>query len=80
MQWKTDSVSATNSWKGGSDSAIPLEEGNEKDDGDNYGGQNLVRMREWGRQAEMVETTWHGTLMLVQQRVEPMVGQWCVEL
>ena len=41
MQWKTDSVSASNSWQGQSDRAIPLEEGNNKDDGANYGVQDL---------------------------------------
>ena len=54
MQCKTDSVSKSNSWQGRSDSAIPLEEGDDKDDGVEYGGQDLVRMREGGRHAETV--------------------------
>ena len=79
-QWKTDSVSASNISQGRSASAIPLEEGDNKDDGTNYGIQDLVRVREGDRHAETAETIWHGAPMLVQQRVEPMVGQWCVEL
>ena len=80
MQWQTDSVSASNSSQGRSASAIPLEEGDGKDDGADYGGQDLVRLREGVRHAETVETIWHGALMLVQQRVDPIVGQWRVEL
>ena len=40
---------AINSWQGRSASAIPLEEGDVKDDGVNYGGQDLVRVREGGQ-------------------------------
>ena len=80
MQWKTGSVSASKSLQVRSASAIPLEEGNEKDDGVDYGGQELVRVREGGMYAETAETIWHGAPMLVQQRVEPMAGKWCVEL
>ena len=80
MQWKTDSVSARNSWQVRSASAIPLEEGDDKDDGTDYGVKDLVRVREGDRHAETSETIWHGAPMLVQQRVDPIVGQWCVEL
>ena len=51
MQWKNYSVSASNSWQGRSDITIPLEEGNDKDDGANYVGQYLVRVREGDRHA-----------------------------
>ena len=80
MQWKTDSLSASNIWQGQIPSAIPLEEGNGKDYGADYGGQELVRVWEGDRHAETEETIWNGEPMLLQQRVEPMVGQWCVEL
>ena len=49
MQWKTDSVSANNSWQGRSSRAIPLEEGKDKYYGADYGGLDLVRMREGGQ-------------------------------
>ena len=80
MQWKTDSVTASNSWQGRRARAILLKEGNDKDDGTNYGGQELVRVWEGDRHAETEETIWNGEPMLLQQRVDPMVGQWCVEL
>ena len=80
MQCKIDSVSASNSWKGKSASAILLEEVDNKDDGADYGVQDLVTVREGGRHAETAETIWHGAPMLVQHCVKPMVGKWCVEL
>ena len=78
MQWKTDSVRASNSCQCQSTSVIPLEEGYDKYDGIKYSVQDLVRVLEGGRHAETAETIWYGAPMLVQQRVEPMVGQWCV--
>ena len=79
MQWKTDSVTASNSWQGRRARAILLKEGNDKDDGTNYGVQELVRMQEGERHAETAEKIWHRAPMLVQKSVEPMVVQWCVE-
>ena len=77
MQWKTDSVRASNSCQCQITSVIPLEEGDDKDDGANYGGQDLVRVLKGNRHAETAETIWHGAPMLFQQCVDPMVGQWC---
>ena len=73
-------MSASNSWQGLSYSAISLEEGNVKNDGPDYGGQDLVRVRDGDRHAETAETIWHGEPMLVQHRMDPMVRQLCVEL